>query len=70
MRIVSELIMIQQRFGEQKHCTVDSRFVFFLEALDVEDELKYDLHDFVISNMDWKQSPRRESCNVASADEV
>jgi hypothetical protein len=42
---------------EQKHCAEDSFFGRLLETLDIEDRVKRDIHEFITSAKDWKQSP-------------
>ena len=40
----------------QQYCVVDSEFRRLLEALEVGEESKHKLQNFIISNMGWKQS--------------
>jgi hypothetical protein len=40
---------------EQNHCAVDSFFGRLLETLNVEDEVKHNIHNFLASNMDWNR---------------
>jgi len=40
----------------EQYCEVESGFGRFVGALDVADELKHDIHNFIMSNMGWKQS--------------
>jgi hypothetical protein len=51
---------------EQKHYTMDSFFGRLLETLDIEDQMKHEIHGFITANQDWKQS-REEKMAIAQA---